>query len=384
MNTVFRDGAAQIFDNKKTFTAIKSCYHRNVETFKQIYAFEKYLIQVTIPPLPGSTSNGYVALPPSFDSPADRLAFLDQQLEAARALPIETGVGNLSVRFREDIVSRQIVPLFGKDPSPSLLGKGLSAPAAALFPQPDPPGEEEAESDGEAEAEEHGTPNGDDQQEPNYNQQPNAQASASVANASQKPLPSIKARPRKKTPAAIASNTARFRVAQADAPSPSTSQVQPSPQPQQQPQQQTVVPVYNGAPMANYPGYPPHSYPTAHMYPQPSPHYDYSQAYSPAAYAVHNPQIQHLTQVSQNLVSVVSALVDQLRAQAEDGKALLELMRKREERERANEVNGVIGSADVVADKKERAAVANQVLANPHADEDVRQAARDFLKRLFA
>lgn len=77
-------------------------------------------------------------------------------------------------------------------------------------------------------------------------------------------------------------------------------------------------------------------------------------------------------------------LVDQLRAQVEDGKVLLELMKRREEGERPTEVNTIVSSMDIAADRKERAAMANQVLANPHADEDVRQAAKDFLKRLFA
>ena len=60
---------------------------------------------------------------------------------------------------------------------------------------------------------------------------------------------------------------------------------------------------------------------------------------------------------------------------------MLNLIRKREEREAA--IASVPLHVDVIADRKERAALANEVLANPHADADVKQAAKDFLKSLF-
>ena len=97
---------------------------------------------------------------------------------------------------------------------------------------------------------------------------------------------------------------------------------------------------------------------------------------------MHNPQVQQVSQLAQNLINVCTTLVEQLRAQAEDGKALLDLMRKRAERAQAAEVSEK-EAGGAFADRKERATLATQVLANPHAGEEVKQAATDFLKRLF-
>ncbi|PCH42284.1 hypothetical protein WOLCODRAFT_89730 [Wolfiporia cocos MD-104 SS10] len=90
MNTVFRDAAAQIFNGRKSFTALKSCYHRNIETFKQIYAFEAYITRT------GNDQNA----PPPFAQNADptmsRQAHLEQRLEEARSA--NAPVGNLNVK----------------------------------------------------------------------------------------------------------------------------------------------------------------------------------------------------------------------------------------------------------------------------------------------
>ncbi|KAH8100005.1 hypothetical protein BXZ70DRAFT_199227 [Cristinia sonorae] len=391
MNTVFRDASAQLFDNRKTFTAIKSCYHRNVETFRQIYSLEKYLIHTTMPDLSGVPPPDYAPLPnpATFESSSDRLAFIDRRLEAARAVSVETGVGNVSAkviehwcrkgwyvlfkrRFKEEDEG-QIVPYFGKDPSQSLLGKGLSHPAAILFPQPDPPDSGEQDEDEDADAE---------------GSLPAAEETAEQeTSATPKYRPAlIKSRPRKRTPAALASNTPRFRISnpqKAETSSASASQTQAQPSSPAAPAATSSS--YNTPPVASYPGYPAHPYPpaTAHMYPPPSPHFDYSQAYPPGAYAVPNPHVQQLTQLAMNLITSCTTLVDQLRERAEEGRELVELLRKREEREKAAEEEGG-GKGSSAADRKEKVAVATQILADPNADEEIKQAAKDFLKRLFA
>ncbi|CCL98170.1 uncharacterized protein FIBRA_00164 [Fibroporia radiculosa] len=123
MNTVFRDASAQIFGGRKSFTALKSCYHRNVETFKQIYAFEAFLAQ--LPPdanNPNNPASGHT------DPTMARQAYLEQRLEDARTAGAP--VANLNVRvidhwhqngwytlfksrFREDPRTGLPVPFYG-------------------------------------------------------------------------------------------------------------------------------------------------------------------------------------------------------------------------------------------------------------------------------
>ncbi|TCD70214.1 hypothetical protein EIP91_004395 [Steccherinum ochraceum] len=418
MNTVFREAAAQLFENKKTFTAVKSCYHRNVEAFRQIYALEKYLIQVTTLPPPGSAPpHGFTPLPLGFPNPSARSAFIERRLESARALPVDIGVGNVSPkvvehwcrkgwyvlfkrRFKED-TEGQIVPYFGRDPSASLLGKGLSPAIAILFPHPDLPGAADIATEQD---------NGTDEVAADEMATGRKGTSDSVTSTQdlrrsvddhtderetpsstplQSPMIGIDDSSTKKAPT---HHTSRFRIRRPPpedppAPSASTSSSSPQQSPQSQSQQHqhsphyhqpSGVPMYASGPVAAYPGYPPppHAYPPAHMYPPPPPtHFDYSQAYTPGYAMQHNPQMQHMIQLTQNLVGACTTLVEQLRAQAEDGKALLEAMKKREEQEKT-------GSASTAG--TDRAAFAAQVLGDPKVDEEVKQAAREYLKKLFS
>lgn len=296
------------------------------------------------------------------------------------------------LRFKEDAATGQIVPYYGKDPSLSLLGQGLSLAAAALFPQHEIDVKIDA---GVAQAEATTTQNDTksssacDSHE-NFNTSTVGSASLSL----QSSQTTIKARPRKNTPAAIASNIAIFRVTPCPpetvppypkAPDQAVPQPQLQPQPQEQLQHEPrpqSPPLYNGA-QVSYPGYSTHDHSylnTAHMYsPPPSTCYGYSQPL-PYTSAPQNLQIQ-FTQMVQSLANACTSLMDELRSQTERGKEMLDLLQRREEREAV--LVSVLQNVDVIADWKERAALANEVLANPHASDDVKQAAKDFLKRLF-
>jgi len=84
-----------------------------------------------------------------------------------------------------------------------------------------------------------------------------------------------------------------------------------------------------------------------------------------------------------------TTLSESLYAQAEEGKRRSELMQKAEERERRREEKerqeiSSDGEKDGGMDKKEKALLATEVLANPAVDESVKQAAAEYLKKLFS
>ena len=113
--TISSQGSEKLFGCRKSFTALKSCYHRNLDVFKQIWMFEAYLIHprsnsprapASSVPSPGTPSSSasishhaeylQAQLPASFDTPQERQSFLDKKLDTARAADIP--VGNLSVK----------------------------------------------------------------------------------------------------------------------------------------------------------------------------------------------------------------------------------------------------------------------------------------------
>jgi histone acetyltransferase MYST4 len=73
----------EVFDNKKTYQALKGCYERNFNLFKQIYAFEVFSAQSGNPTLVGLAE-------------ADRLRQYEQRLQAAKKAGCD--VGNISAR----------------------------------------------------------------------------------------------------------------------------------------------------------------------------------------------------------------------------------------------------------------------------------------------
>lgn len=104
-------GSEKLFTSRKSFTALKSCYHRNLDVFKQIWLFEAFLARPppaavaaeTAPGTPSSSTSArevsdilHAPVPASFDTPQERQGFLDRKLDAARLL--EVPIGNLTVK----------------------------------------------------------------------------------------------------------------------------------------------------------------------------------------------------------------------------------------------------------------------------------------------
>ncbi|KAJ6468407.1 hypothetical protein C8R45DRAFT_1105764 [Mycena sanguinolenta] len=82
-NSCLRECAVQVYGNKKTYQALKGCYERNFNLFKQIYAFETYHAHAGTGPI---TSHGE----------ADRLRDYERRLSAARRAGCD--VGNITAR----------------------------------------------------------------------------------------------------------------------------------------------------------------------------------------------------------------------------------------------------------------------------------------------
>ncbi|KAI0661503.1 hypothetical protein C8Q70DRAFT_659824 [Cubamyces menziesii] len=119
MNTVFRECSNELFPGRKSYTALKSCFHRNLEVFKQIHAFQLFSANR----LRQLEAEGAGAEQPSVDA----------MLEAARAAGLNVGTLNSKVidrwyetgwfelfrrRYREDPKTGMLVPYYGPlDPS---------------------------------------------------------------------------------------------------------------------------------------------------------------------------------------------------------------------------------------------------------------------------
>lgn len=73
--------ALEVFGGKKTYQALKGCYERNFNLFKQIYTFEAY-----------HAGNG----PLSMTTEGDRLREYERRLQLARKAGCD--VGNLNAR----------------------------------------------------------------------------------------------------------------------------------------------------------------------------------------------------------------------------------------------------------------------------------------------
>ncbi len=74
----------QVFGSKKTYQALKGCYERNFNLFKQIYAFESWAHQL------GSSVSS------SGMSEADRLKEYERRLQGAKKAGCD--VGNITAR----------------------------------------------------------------------------------------------------------------------------------------------------------------------------------------------------------------------------------------------------------------------------------------------
>ncbi|EMD34094.1 hypothetical protein CERSUDRAFT_125796 [Gelatoporia subvermispora B] len=147
MNNVFRDGAKHVFEDRKTYTALKSCFHRNLEVFKQIYSFESFLLS---PDRPLSPEPGLQVLHGRPDEPA-RATIVERRLAAARDAGVP--VGNLSLKMLDHWFRMGWYELFKNryrlDPKtshPVPISGGPSATPVLFAPNGTPPASEQAPS----------------------------------------------------------------------------------------------------------------------------------------------------------------------------------------------------------------------------------------------
>ncbi|CAL1716417.1 unnamed protein product [Somion occarium] len=424
MNSVFREASQVLFNNTKSFTALKSCYHRNVETFKQISAFTQFLASslssTGAPETPVSTSSAdpnntaasqdilSAPIPPSFQSGIHRQTFLERKLEAGRSVA-GIPVANLNIkvvdhwyrlgwyelfrrRYRYDPVQNAVVPYHGPDPLPPdplshiFPQPSLNLPLPTLTSGPSPQTQPQASGsadqldpsladrggeyhqlnnssiDGQGEDEEAMHDDDDDEQEG----ESQARDDGRAANTREQPHAST-----------------------------SSSQIQHT-APASQPQPQLV----NGQ-LAHRPGPPPalsYAYP-GYVHPaDPNGHAQYYAAYKPSPYPPPLPQpspsqmqatqqsLSHLASLTQTLITSCNTLTELLRAQVEDGKALRELLRRQEERELRREESAKAGGSLPGTEGlqgKEKAAFAKEMLSSPGCSEELKQVAADYLKRIF-
>ncbi|KAJ8520177.1 hypothetical protein ONZ45_g2988 [Pleurotus djamor] len=82
-NSCLRECANEVFGGKKTYQALKGCYERNVNLYKQINCFERFQLQIASPSVKGLNE-------------ADRLREYERRLQAARKGGCE--VGNIAAR----------------------------------------------------------------------------------------------------------------------------------------------------------------------------------------------------------------------------------------------------------------------------------------------
>ncbi|KAH9838396.1 uncharacterized protein C8Q71DRAFT_856352 [Rhodofomes roseus] len=330
MNTVFRDAATQVFGSRKSFTALKSCYHRNVETFKQIFAFDVYLAHNpgTSGPISGAASFGNFN-----DSTMARQVHLEQKLDDARAAGV--AVANLNVKvidhwhqkgwyqlFKKRYVddgTGQAVPYYG--PTTMSFPDGPTAAQysnASIDPQLTNQQDGEDDEDEEDEAEEH------QQQPPLPHPQQHTDDSVPLEASPLNPQGTNGPRPPDTNTASIL------------APPP----LPPQPERERRPQ-----------PLTSRRSVP--SFAVSHRE---------SVAEQTQAQTVQ--ALERLTAVTQGLVEQITALSALIGAQAAQGGA-------------------VVGRKEDGLNRKEKASLATEMLANPDVGEEVRRAAADYLKRLF-
>ncbi|RDX57558.1 hypothetical protein OH76DRAFT_1395390 [Lentinus brumalis] len=83
MNTVFRECSNELFPGRKSYTALKSCYHRNLEVFKQVHAFQVF------------SANHFRQL--QAENPNAEQPSVESMLDAARVAGLNVGSLNVKV-----------------------------------------------------------------------------------------------------------------------------------------------------------------------------------------------------------------------------------------------------------------------------------------------
>lgn len=394
--TYVTQGSSQLFNSRKSFTALKSCYHRNVEVFKQIYVFEGFLAKAPIsssaqnaeamspssssnePPLAPLDPNEVAAMPTpsSFSSATERHIFLERKLEAAKALNIP--VSNLTVKVIDHWYDMGWFALFKKryqeDPK-----TGLPVPRyAADRDDIDAEGEEvQDESD-------HTNPAGGGSIEDARRRHLDPHASLIPA-----PFPNPLSMSRS------SGSATRSHRATPPPPTPAAQHQMHFPQSSTHHSQSA-----QSSPQLPY-GYPPHG--PVPFYPPSNLSADYQMHQQLLHFQVQTAQsLTHLTNITQTLLGTCTTLVELVRGQVEDIRTQTELLRRREEREESSSHPAVRSHLENAPShpnpappmtsrsdfgeqlgKNSKAALATEVLANPQVGGEVKHAAAEYLKRLF-
>ncbi|KAF7330288.1 hypothetical protein MVEN_02466700 [Mycena venus] len=320
-NSCLRECAVEVYGSKKTYQALKGCYERNFNLFKQIYAFETYHAHAGTGPI---TSHGE----------ADRLRDYERRLSAARRAGCD--VGNITARTIDHWHRTGWYDLFYRrwhgDPATTkpvaTRGTGPSSLNAMGGDDPDV----------------------DDDQTLDFSDSPNGSTGQQQQQLSHPPPPP----PPQQMPSYITPQQTLRDTAPPPPPVPARAPSPPSAPPVQTPLQ---VPV-----------------------PVPVPPSTSEQA------LVNIP----LTQ------GMISAYLQFLQVQTQTGKQKLEYLRRREEREeresqqrreleraRMERETAEFEHSRAAANVKQRADKAIELLGSSVVDASVKQAAGDYLKKLF-
>ncbi|KAG2035926.1 hypothetical protein BDR03DRAFT_934707 [Suillus americanus] len=326
-NSCLRECAIEVFGGKKTYQALKGCYERNFNLFKQIYAFESFHVQLGNSPV-------------SFTTETDRLREYERRLQIARKGGCD--VGNVGAKTIDHWHRSGWYTLFHRR------WNGDPATTRPATRQNNVPGATNS----------HGGEDDDDD-------------SLEVT----EPIPILQPQ-----------------IQPQSAPAPAPSHPHPHPHPQvQQVHSQARPPTFiftSQSSVANKTNT--HELPIQEAGPSNTP----SRAVFPNVPSPSSDASVVNFALPQNMMA---ACLQLLQAQVQHSKLKLEYLRRREEREerdsnarkdaeraRLEREAAEWEHTKETANVKHRAQLATDVLGNPVVDGSVRQAASDYLKRLFA
>ena len=398
-------GSAQLFNSRKSFTALKSCYHRNLEIFRQIYVFEAFLSRAPIsspgqidsadsnspststntPQTLPTDANEIAALPmpASFPSATDRHTFLERKLEAAKALNVP--VSNLTIKVIDHWYDMGWFALFKKrfqeDPK-----TGLPVPRYAA----------DRDADGDAEGEEVQ----EEAEQATHISEAHIVASAAEARRRHLDPTANLIPPPFPNPSAMSRLPVSNRAPRPSPPPPipvapaSTSTSHP---PQFVQGSSHYSHSVQSSPSIPQTGYPPHG--PVQFYSPPLSEYQMQYQQQQLQFQVQTAQtLSHLSSITQSLLGTCTTLVDLVRSQAEDIRMQTEMLRRKEERDesfdRGRSRPRAEGSQPPESGNprhdfgdqmgmKNTAALATEILSSTQVTDEVKRAAAEYLKRIF-
>ncbi|KAH9856481.1 hypothetical protein C2E23DRAFT_443059 [Lenzites betulinus] len=348
MNTVFRECSNEVFPGKKSYTALKSCYHRNLEVFKQIHAFQMF------------SANHLRQL--QAENPNAQQPSIDSVLEAAKVAGLN--VGTLSVktidrwyetgwfelfrkRYREDPKTGLPVPYYG---SSDLTEEGPSSGPTVhammgihAHPNIDP---QILAQNAPSQGAERGT---------NTSPGPSQSSTTHMSSDTFTFLPSSLSQPSEYRPSTTSPTPTPFtylRSSQAGMPRGQLSQSASA----QSPARPTAVAASRTQSDISVTRDPPPADSPAHM----------AQAYT------------QLTTVTESLMGVCASLKEFVRQQNEESKLRMEIMRAEAAQRQRDAAQSREGAKDI---SLEKVTFATEILKNGPDNEDIKRAAIECLTR---